>query len=309
MPAISVLLPVFNGERFLADAVESILAQSFVDFELLALNDGSTDGSEQILRKFAERDTRVRVFSRENRGLVATLNQLIDASRGELLARMDADDIALPDRFARQVDFMRQHPAVVCVGGATEMIDEKGRYLTTLFMPQRNVDIQAKLLAGHAAVSHPSVMLRRLPMKQLGGYRADFYPAEDLDLWLRLGEWGDLANLAAPVIRYRLHGGSISGSNVEKQRAAARRACESAWQRRGIPDARFDAGDSWRPTAEAGSQQQFALQYGWWAFNSGQRATSLAYAAKAIRHRPLGKEGWRLMLVSMCKPMKPRVRR
>src|SRR2546423_542832 len=117
MPSVSVLMPVYNGEKYLAAAVESILAQAYRDFEFVILNDGSTDGSMRILERFQRRDPRIRVLSRENRGLVQTVNELIGFARGEWVALMAQDDISLPERLALQSDFLRRHPEVLCVGG------------------------------------------------------------------------------------------------------------------------------------------------------------------------------------------------
>src|SRR6478672_11907562 len=109
-PTLSVLMPVYNGARYLAEAVESILGQTFRDFELIIVNDGSTDGSEKILRRYAEQDGRIKLISRPNTGIVGALNDAIAASKCELMARMDADDVAMPDRFEKQLAYMRDHP-------------------------------------------------------------------------------------------------------------------------------------------------------------------------------------------------------
>src|SRR5262249_45977834 len=125
-PLISVCMPVHNAERFVGEAVESILGQTLRDFEFLIIDDGSTDGSTRILRDSAARDPRIRLTCRSNRGLVATLNELVDQARGEFIARMDADDIALPDRFLRQVDYLRRHPERVEGGAWVPVIDPAG---------------------------------------------------------------------------------------------------------------------------------------------------------------------------------------
>ncbi len=130
-PVISVILPVYNGEAYLALAVDSILVQTFRDFELIAVHGGSTDRSPEILRDFADRDMRVRVVRQDGKGLVGALNQGIALARGELLARMDADDIAHPDRFATQVAFLRGNPDIAVVGSAMTLIDEAGRCATS----------------------------------------------------------------------------------------------------------------------------------------------------------------------------------
>ncbi len=308
MPAVSVLLPVFNGERYLHEAIQSVLSQTFADFELLLLDDGSTDRSLSIGQEFAGNDMRVRVISRENRGLVASLNELLEHAQSELFARMDADDVCLPDRLQRQVDYLRSHADTVCVGGDVELIDERGRFLTVQRMLEHDEAVQREALKGHTTICHPCAMYRRASILAVGGYRLEFYPTEDLDLWLRLGELGLLANLPGPILRYRLHGGSISGNSADAQREAARRACAEAWRRRKIPDGQFAATDQWRPSSDRRSQHRFLLQYGWWAFNSGERQTSLVYGFKAVRHLPLSVSSWRLLICAAIKPMK-RLRR
>lgn len=299
---VSVLMPVYNGEKYVAQAVESILAQTFGNFELILIDDGSRDGTLPILQSFAAGDARVRLVSRENKGLVATLNEMLQMARGMFLARMDADDIALPDRFARQVQFLREHPETVCVGGAFRLIDEADRLLTTLFPPTTNDEIERSVLAGHGALCHPTVMMRRDALVKAGGYDAAYYPAEDLNLWLHLGEIGELANLDAPVLRYRLHGNSISEQAGLKQRDAMRRACEAAWKRRGI-DGTFTAGDAWRPGTDATSRHDYMVKYGWWAWRSRQRKTAAIYGWKAVRVQPFSLAGWRLLLVALVKPL------
>ena len=144
-------------------------------------------------------------------------------------------------------------------------------------------------------------MIRRRGFEAAGGYDGDYYPAEDLDLWLRLGEVGKLANLAVPVLQYRLHDKSISEQAAGRQRETQRRACEAAWKRRGI-SGRFEAEDDWRPGTDASSRHRFMLRYGWWAWNSGQRSTALYYGWRALRERALHPDGWKLLLAAMAKP-------
>ncbi len=127
-PTVSVLMPVYNGERYLRPAIESILAQTFTDFEFVIIDDGSNDTSPSILRQYADRDPRVKLFLREHRGVPDTLNEAFATSRGKYLARMDCDDVALPERFARQVALLDADPAVVCAGGYFQLIDGRGRY-------------------------------------------------------------------------------------------------------------------------------------------------------------------------------------
>jgi glycosyltransferase involved in cell wall biosynthesis len=303
-PIVSVLLPVYNAQRYVAEAVESILAQTFVDFELLLIDDGSTDRSLKILETYAAKDKRIRLTSRENRGLTRTLNEMIDQAEGEFVARMDADDIALPNRFARQVEFLQNNPNVNCVGSAYQFIDEQGRMLLTGVEPENNEEIQRGLLAGFAIrMLHPSIMIRRASLIEIGGYD-ETRVAEDLDLYLRLGEIGELANLKEVLMKYRIQMDSVCARNPSVYLEDARKVCELAWQRRGI-EGRFEAEQDGpiRPGKDRFSRHPFLVKYGWWAFNSRQRQTAIIYAMRAIAALPFKFEGWKLLACAVIKPL------
>lgn len=299
-PIVSVLMPVYNAERYVAEAVESILAQTFMDFEFIITDDGSTDGSLKILEAYARKDERIRLTSRGNKGLTPTMNQMLGRAEGEFIAIMENDDVALPERLARQVEFLHCEPNVVCVSGAQELIDEKGRLLTCLEAPEHNDRIQQLALAGHTSICHVGAMIRRASLIEIGGYDETMRMAHDLDLWLRLGELGALANLKDTVVKYRLRTDSISGQNPLQQRQEAKEACLRAWQRRGI-EGHFEATEPWRPGTDRASQHRFMLQYGWWAFNSRQRKTATIYGTRAIAALPLAKGGWKLLACAALK--------
>ncbi|MGQ9869283.1 glycosyltransferase family 2 protein [Leptodesmis sp.] len=300
MPRVSVLMPVYNAQRYVAEAVESILQQSFGDFELLITDDGSCDRSLKILQSYACKDSRIRLRSQINRGLTRTLNAMIQDARGEYIAILEHDDVALPNRLADELAFLDQHPEVVCVSGAQDLIDEAGRFLTCLQLPQTNAEIQQAALAGHGSMCHPGVMMRRSALLQVGGYNETMGLAHDLDLWLRLGEIGELANLPQPVVRYRLHSASLSEKYCGKQRQEAYLACEQAWKRRGI-EGHFEAKEPWRPGKDRRSRHKFMLQYGWWAFTNGQKRTALIYGFRAIYALPFTPEGWKLLITAAFK--------
>ena len=294
-------MSVYNGEAFVGQAVESILAQTFGDFEFLVLDDGSKDASLDVLRPYAERDKRIKLTTRPNKGLTKTLNELFAQSTGDFIARMDCDDVALPDRFATQLAALRSDPALVCVGGCFQLIDADGRVLTTLKPPADDAEIQRQALAGHGSICHPTAMIRREALETIGGSDEAFRIAQDLDLWLRLGEVGKLGNVPQTVLKFRLHEGSVSEKKGLEQRKFARMACERAWQRRGMTDAVFEAAEPWRPGTDAESRMGFALKYGWWAFNSGERRTALHYGVRAVRAKPLRAEPWKLLLCAAVK--------
>ena len=171
-PQISVLMPVYQAERYLEEAVESILAQSFDDFELLALDDGSTDESPRILAALAARDDRIRVRVAPHAGLVRRLNQGLAEARGTCIARMDADDISYPERFERQLAFLETHPECVAVGTAVDEIDPDGRPIRPLDIRPNHEEIESRLLQGDGgALIHASALYRTDAVRGVGGYR------------------------------------------------------------------------------------------------------------------------------------------
>jgi glycosyltransferase involved in cell wall biosynthesis len=230
-PAISVLLPVYDAGRFLAPAVESILSQTFADFELIAIDDGSHDGSAEVLAQFAARDGRIRVFTQGNQGIVATLNRALSLARAPLVARMDADDVARPDRLAKQIDYLRQHPEIAVVSGAVDVIDEDGACLRTDVFPTSPETIANELIH-RSCVCHPAVMVRTEIVRSVGGYRRNAQLAEDYDLWLRISEVSRIANLPDVLLVYRLHPVASSRRHVVEQELAALAARGAARLRR-----------------------------------------------------------------------------
>jgi GT2 family glycosyltransferase len=235
-PRVSVVLPVYNGERFLAEALDSILAQSFADFELIALDDGSHDGSGEILDRVARTDSRVTVLHQTNGGVIAALNGGLALARGEFIARMDADDVAHPERFARQVAFLDAHPEIAVIGCAVRLIDESGKPIRDVAYPD-TPEAVAEFLEIGAPLAHPSVMMRRDAVLAVGGYRAAYRHAEDYDLWLRMAQRYRLANLPDRLLFYRQHPAKLSSVYAVEQRLAASIALLAARCRRaGRPD-------------------------------------------------------------------------
>jgi glycosyltransferase involved in cell wall biosynthesis len=233
---VSVLLPIYNGAPFLAEAIASILAQSFRDFEVIAINDGSLDASGEILDRKAQADDRVTALHQANAGVIATLNRGLALARGEFIARMDADDVAHPERFARQVAFLDIHPDVAAVGCSVTLIDEGGKRIRDVDYPGTPEAVAAFLEIG-SALAHPAVMMRREIVRELGGYRAAYRHAEDYDLWLRLAERHRLANLPERLLLYRQHAAKLSFSFPIEQALATTIALLAARCRRaGKPD-------------------------------------------------------------------------
>jgi len=300
VPIVSVNIPIYNCASYLKETIESILNQTFQDFELIMCNDGSTDNSLEIAQSFAANDSRIMVITRENLGIVATRNELLEHSRGKFIAVLDCDDVALPHRLALQVKYLEEHPEVVCVGGDSRLIDNKGRYLTTLVHLRGNEAINESVLAGNGAITHSCAMMRTDVLRKIGGYDPERNFSEDLDLWLRLGECGKLENIAEPVSNFRLHAKSASELNGLKQRQVAKLACEAAAKRRGIA-CQYSSNELWRPASDANSKHKFMLQYGWWAWINKEYKTAVIYGLKAIMAKAQNKDGWKLLACALLK--------
>jgi len=230
-PIVSVVMSVFNGERFLREAVESILDQSFTEFEFIVVDDGSTDGSASILDSSQNCDARVKVHYHEHGGLIESLNQGCRLAQGKYIARMDADDIASKNRLSWQVDYMEAHPEIGVLGGAVEWIDATGKSLQTCRYPAGDREIKAHLLHG-CALWHPTVLLRREVFVWAGGYRKIVVDAEDYDLWLRIADGFQLGNLEAVVLKYRIHSHQTSFRKLKQQSLSILAAQVSASRRR-----------------------------------------------------------------------------
>lgn len=199
-------MPVYEAERYLEEAIESILAQSMDDFELIALEDGSSDDSPRILAALAVRDDRVRVHAAPHEGLLRRLNEGIELARGTYIARMDADDISYPDRFKRQFAYMEAHPDCFAVGTFVDEIDPDGRTIRPLHIETTHEAIDDRLIKGDGgALMHPAAMYRSDALRRVGGYREGLEGGEDMDLHLRLSELGRLANIPERLFLYRKH--------------------------------------------------------------------------------------------------------
>jgi glycosyltransferase involved in cell wall biosynthesis len=205
---VSVLLPVFNAASTLRQTIDSILRQDFPDFELLLIDDGSRDASPEIIQDFARQDPRVRAHLRpENAGLCYRLNEGLALARGDLVARIDADDEALPERLRVQQDFLARYPEVTVAGSWAYHMGARPECDRLVRLPCSSQQI-ARTLPRENCIYHPAVMMRRLEILRLGGYRPQLSPVEDYDLWLRVSRRHKLANIPRPLIRYRLsHGG------------------------------------------------------------------------------------------------------
>jgi glycosyltransferase involved in cell wall biosynthesis len=284
----------YNAAAHLSFAIESILAQTFRDFEFLIINDGSTDNTLARLRSYEKRDPRIRIIDQPNRGVIAVRNTSLDLARAPFLCCMDHDDISAPDRIARQLDFLHRHPDVAAVGGWFQTIDDAGRPIRLMRLPTDHASLDELHLGGTTAINHPTAMVRTAIARQVGGYDPATAFAEDLDLWLRIAEVRRIANLPALVLHYRDHPHSASSLHQQRQLDSMRTACRNAWQRRGLPP-RPIVDRHWRPGPDRRSRRDYVLQQGWLAFLHGHRRTALVYGAKSVRMNPAFIPAWKLL--------------
>ena len=213
IPVISVAMPVYNGERYLAEAIDSILAQTFADFELIIIDDGSTDNSLLVLREYQKRDSRIRLIARENRNLATTLNDIIDLARGKWVARMDQDDIALPHRFERQLQCLDQTGADIC-GSWIQFFGAGERRIRKPFHTDEAIKID---MLFKCPLAHPSVVMRAELIKRLR-YDKAWEKAEDYELWTRAVKAGwRFTNVQEVLLMYRKHREQISSATYNKQ--------------------------------------------------------------------------------------------
>ncbi len=219
-PRLSVVMSVYNGERWLREAVESVLGQTLGDFELLVIDDGSTDGTLGILEHY--RDPRLRVSRQPRAGLTISLNRGVRLTTAPLVARLDADDVALPERFVRQVAFLEAHPEAGLLGTGCHDVGPSGEIAATYRPPANHPEIRRALIR-HNPFVHSSVMLRREALERAGFYDERLQVAQDYDLWVRMSRVTRLANLPEPLVLRRLSPGRVSRSrDTERLRTELR---------------------------------------------------------------------------------------
>jgi glycosyltransferase involved in cell wall biosynthesis len=297
-PTVSACLSVYNSERHVGQAIQSILNQTFKDFELLIIDDGSTDGSRRILEDDASRDPRIKLTCRENRGYPASLNEMIDRASGQFIAIMDADDIARPQRFERQVEYLRARPDYVLLGSRVLLVDVDGDPLCDWCTIQEHEQLDSGFFQENPGtiLCHPSVMMRRDTLLAIGKYR-QFAMMEDFDLFLRMAEHGRIANYPDVLLEYRVHLGSKSNTPEHRERArrVAWEMVEDARQRRGLPSHPFCDHVPEKSQDDESEHEKWA----WWALTSGHIRTARKHAMKLLLDRPMSPRAWKAILCSI----------
>ena len=292
-PRVSVLMPVYDAESDVARAVDSILGQTFSDFELLVLDDGSRDRSLEIVERVCGDDPRVRLFRNTHAGLTVRLCEGVAAARGEFIARQDADDISRLERFEHQVLFLESHPEVSVVGAGSLTIDPDGMPIRERPVPLDHDAIEALLLQGRGdAILHSATLFRRTHLIDAGGYRPETEPAEDVDLYLRLAERGRLANLPLTLLESRQHPSRVSVLRAAEQRQKLNRVLAEAHRRRGRSDAVSPLPAIRGSLSPAECQSRWACD----AAEGGNLATARKHAWAAFRAEPLHPQSWQAML-------------
>lgn len=210
-PKISVIMPVYNGDKYLKESIGSILEQDFKDFEFIIIDDGSVDKTKDILKSISDRRL-VLIENKRNMGVSKSINKGLKIARGEYIARCDADDIYRKDRFKKQNDFLDRNKEYVVVGSNASIIDDLGNFVKEDCMPETDQQIRKTILIRNP-MFHPSVMIRRSIINKLGGYRDIFNGAEDYDLWFRMLKCGNLYNIQENLISRRWHESVVTKKN------------------------------------------------------------------------------------------------
>jgi glycosyltransferase involved in cell wall biosynthesis len=234
IPKVSVIMPIYNAQKFLKEAIDSILNQTFKDFELLLINDGSIDKSKIIIEQYRH-DPRIKIFHKKNEGITKTLNFGLAHSLGRYIARMDADDISMSERLELQVDFLDKNREVGLLGTRFKSITEDGKFIENLDVELTNKELQEMLLKS-CRFGHPTVMIRRTALEMVGPYDESMWAntVEDYDLWLRIAEKFEIANLPQYLLYYRINSNSITQTKKEINRRGTQECILRAKARRGL---------------------------------------------------------------------------
>ena len=275
-PRVTVVTAVYNGEAYLHEAVQSIIGQTFQDLEYLIVDDASTDGTKDILEVYGRSDSRVRVITnKKNMGRAISRNRGLQEARGEYIAILDADDIALDRRVEREVEYLHAHPEVGVVGTWFDVIDDNGEFIITRKLPVEPGEVAAKDLE-IVPFCHPSVMFRKECIEKVGSYRKEFVYAQDYDLLLRILEHYRGANIPEVLTKYRMNPDSCSQRHSVLQHRLGELACRLARQRR---ESGFDAIQRGE-TEEIEALLADAMRLSWLGARKGVADTCVSWAMR-----------------------------
>ena len=290
-PAISVVMSVYNNARYLRQAMDSIVTQTFGDFEFIIVDDGSTDDSLNILKQYAARDPRIQIIARGNKGLTVSLNEALRKARAPIIARMDGDDASLSYRFERQIKFLNEHPEVVLLGASVELVDPYTITIGNVEYPTDHDAIDARLLKGEGGcIPHPVCMYRKEGAEKIGYYKEHYNNSEDLDFFLRMAEVGKVANLPDILLKYRRDLGSVSHTKRDNQLRMKSTILNEAYDRRGLTKPATWTFDTWMPKPPA----EQLLIWGWKAIKVKNPTAAQGHAKELLKLRPWSILAWKL---------------
>lgn len=295
-PTLSVLMPVYNCRPYVGQALRSILAQTVQDFEVVVVDDGSTDGSGDVVARLARRDERIQLIRQPNAGVVAARNATLEHARADLVVLADADDLSPPHRIERLLAYMAEHPECVAVGSAARTIDPDGYPIEDLQVPTEHEAIDRAVLEcrGRAMV-FPSAMFRRQVMLDVGKYRKEYEWSEDRDLYLRVAERGRVANLPEVLYLYRMRPTSTSHARKDQQLQNRRRLIEETCRRRGIAMPEIHVAE-WSPRSVEETRRAWA----WRALDAGYRQTARRIARQLLVSSPANPDNVKLWTAAFC---------
>lgn len=290
---VSVLMPVYNSEKYLNESIKSILNQTLRNIEIIIIDDGSTDMSGEIIKKYADLDPRVKHIRQSNLGISKTRNKLVDLAVADYIAWMDSDDIALPNRIEKQLNYLVQNKNCVSVGSVVTMIDNENNKIFNFPVPYTHDDIDQHHLRGNGgAMQFPSTLMRKDAVIKAGGFNEKLIGAEDLCLLIRLAEIGQLANLPESLYYYRQHNDSISHEKSEIIYINKCTVLEEAAKRRNIK-----LNIQTKPTYYKKEEQDYKTfsKWAWWAISGKNLNTSFKYTLKCVKAKPLRINTWKLI--------------
>lgn len=215
-PKISVVMPAYNCEGYIGSAIESILKQTFKDFEFIILDDGSSDNTLSVVKNYAKKDRRIKVFrNKKNLQIARTLNKAVKLAKADIVARMDSDDISYKTRLSRQYHFLMEHPDIAIVGSNMSIMDDEGKIVSKREYPTESHRLK-KISFRYSPFAHPSVVFRKKVFLEFGGYDHRMVPCEDIDLWFKIGSKYEFANIPKTLLKYRLVISSNSHKSLKK---------------------------------------------------------------------------------------------
>jgi glycosyltransferase involved in cell wall biosynthesis len=314
IPKVSVVMSVYNDESYIREAVESILNQTFKDFEFIIINDGSTDRTRDILLLYT--DKRIRLFDQENRGLTKSLNRGLSLAKGSYIARMDGNDISEPERFAEEVRLLEQNEKIGLVGTYAYRMDEQSQIVSLYTYKTTTEEIREDLWVD-CSFCHSSVMFRKICAEEVGMYREKVGPSEDYDLWFRIAERFDVANLPMPLHKFRINSLGVTVARrfeqlryimlvrllAEERKKYGRDSLE-LWSPEEI-EAKLE---NFLPKTPENERTVLASNYVYLAdvyYVTGDYRRSLTWIARFLWLKPVNLQGWKLfgkILISIILP-------